>query len=173
MITVGRIVRPQHNRGQVVVAAETDFPEERFAPGATLYRATDDGVGPLTVREGRPQDARWVVGFEGVESIDAAETLRGVELRVPAESLVPLGPGAYYVHDLVGCVVATARGQVVGRVGRVDVGVGIPMVVVEAPDGEVLVPFADAFVRQVDVNGRRIEIDPPVGLLELNRPGRG
>jgi 16S rRNA processing protein RimM len=172
MITVGRILRPQHNRGQVVVAADTDFPAERFAPGATVYRVRDAAVETLRVAESRQHDARWIVRFDGVDSIDGAETLRGVELRVPVDALMPLGPGAYYVHDLVGCDVRTVSGAFVGRVVRVDVGSGIPLVVVEGDAGEVLVPFADVFVRQVDLAGRRIEIDPPAGLLEVNRVSR-
>lgn len=173
MVTVGRIVRPQHNRGEVAVAVDTDFPAERFAAGATVYREDAGRPVALTVRESRRHDGRWVVGFEGVDSIDAAESLRGLELRVPAEALVPLGPGTFYVHDLVGCRVATAAGERVGRVTRVDGGAGVPLLVVTGGDGdEVLVPFAAPVCRRVDVAAQEIVIDPPPGLIELNRPTR-
>lgn len=170
MVTVGRIVRPQHNRGEVLVFSETDFAEDRFAVGATLYRERDGGVEPMRIVATRERDGRWVVGFEGVGTINEAEALRGLELRVPADTLKALGPNAYYVHDLVGCLVR-ARGAAVGTVLRVDVGVGIPMLVVEA-EGEVLVPFSAGICRRVDLAAREIEIDPPAGLIELNRPGR-
>jgi 16S rRNA processing protein RimM len=171
MVTVGRIVRPHGNRGQVVVASETDFADERFRPGSTLFIARDGTVGPIVVTASRPYDARWVVGFDGYGSIDEAETLRGCELRIAPEDVKPLEAGAYYVHDLVGCTVRTIAGDTVGTVERVDLGVGIPMLVVNG-DGEVLVPFSDAICRRVSVADRVIEIDPPEGLIELNRPVR-
>jgi 16S rRNA processing protein RimM len=173
MVTVGRVVRPQHNRGQVVVAVETDFPAERFAVGAEVFREDANGVAPLTVAESRQHDARWVIRFDGVASIEAAEALRGIELRVPVEALQTLAPGAYYVHDLVGCEVRTLQGTPVGRVARVDGGSGVPLLVaVDDAGQEVLVPFIEPVCRQVDLGGRLIEIDPPAGLIELNRPGR-
>jgi 16S rRNA processing protein RimM len=168
MVTVGRIIRPQHNRGQVMVASDTDFADERFAPGSVVYAWRDDAVVPLTVTESREHDGRWVVLFEGVGSINDAETLRGLELRIPAESLRRLPAGSYYTHDLVGCEVYTVAGERVGVIERVDLGTGIPMLVITGTGGEVLVPFTDAFCRRVDVVGRTVEIDPPAGLLELN-----
>ena len=167
MATVGRVIRPQHNRGQVLVVSDTDFAEERFAAGSVLYVRREESVVPLTVTGSREHDGRWVVAFDGVGSITEAEMLRGLELRVPAESLRPLPSGAYYTHDLVGCDVRTVAGEHVGVIERVDLG-GVPMLVVTGPLGEVLVPFTDAFCRRVDVRGRSVEIDPPAGVVDLN-----
>jgi 16S rRNA processing protein RimM len=172
MVTVGRIIRPHHNRGHVMVVSETDFADERFAIGSTLHRERDGRVEPLTVNASREHDGRWVVGFEGFASINDAETLRGVELRIPADTLRPLEPGRYYVHDLVGCQVSTTAGVLVGTIERVDLGSGIPMLVVMNGDDEVLVPFSEAICRQVSLAARTVEIDPPDGLIELNRRTR-
>ena len=168
MVTVGRIIRPHGNRGQVVVAPESDFAEERFKVGETLHVSHGGEVpGKLTVSSSRFHDGRWVVGFDGVVSIDDAETLRGLELRIPEEDLRELGPNAFYVHHLVGCDVRTVRGDRVGVVSRVDLTTGVPVLVVTAR-GEVLVPFVDAICRRVDPVARVIEIDPPDGLIGLN-----
>ena len=121
----------------------------------------------LTVRESRPAGHRWVVGFVESASIDDAEALRGLELRVPAETLKPLGAGRYYVHDLVGCRVVTEQGADVGAVARVDFAGG-PLLAVETPRGEVWIPLAADICRRVDVDARVITIAPPAGLLELN-----
>lgn len=171
MVTVGQVLRPQHNRGEVVVLPATDFPDERFAPGSVLHMERDGTVVALTVSTARPHDARWVVGFDGVTSIDDAERLRGHELRVPATALRPLAPGAYYIHDLVGCEVWTEAGALVGRVVRVDGGTGVPLIVVASDGDEVLVPFVDEFCRRVDLEARRLVITPPPGLLDVNRTG--
>lgn len=169
MVLVGRILRPHGNRGNVVIFPETDFGEERFGPGSTLYRLRADRIEPIVVSEGREHAGRWFVGFEGIESINDAETLRGLELKVPADAIKPLGANTYYVHDLIGCRVRTVAGEDVGPVVRVDFLVGIPMLVVDG-DGEVLVPLRDNVCRRVDLAAKLIEIDPPPGLLEVNRP---
>ncbi len=170
MVTVGRIIRPHGRRGEVVVESETDFASERFAPGAVLcWMRSPAEVQPVRIASSRPYDARWVVGLEGVGSIDEAEAVRGLELRIPADELRPLGPDTYYVHDLVGCRVDTTAGSPVGAVTEVRFGSGAPLLVVEGPAGEVLVPMVGHICSTVDLARRVVVIDPPPGLLEVNR----
>jgi len=171
MVAVGRILRPHGNRGQVVVLPETDFAEKRFGTGETVFACRAETIERLVVTTSREHAGRWIVGFDGLGSIDDAVAWRGQELRVTAESLHTLGPGAFYVHDLVGCEVRTVSGQRVGLVERVDTATGVPVLVVSGR-GEVLVPFVDAICREVDPGSRRIVIDPPDGLIELNDPGK-
>jgi 16S rRNA processing protein RimM len=168
MVLVGRIARPQGNRGEVVVAPETDFGAQRFQPGASLQIFRDERIQTLTVVESREHSGRWVVGFEGLASINDAETLRGLELRIPAEALQPLEAGTFYVHDLAGLRVETTTGVVVGRVDHVQFAAGTPLLVVEGAHGEVLVPFVDRICQRVDLAGGLIVIDPPEGLVEAN-----
>jgi 16S rRNA processing protein RimM len=173
MVTVGRIVRPQGRRGEVIVEPDTDFAEERFREGSEVWARRDGAVVAVALTSGWPHQSRWVIGIAGVESIDAAEGWRNVELRVPADTLKPLDAGAYYVHELVGCRVETLTGEAIGEVARVDLAVGPPLLAVASRQGEVLVPLVEAICRRVDVAAKVITIDPPAGLIELNVPGRG
>jgi 16S rRNA processing protein RimM len=168
MVTVGRIIRPHHNKGHVVVVPETDFPHDRFVPGVVLYRQVAGRVEPIVVAAARERDGRWVVGFEGVEDIDGAEKLRGLDLKVRSGDVKPLGPDTYYTFDLVGCEVRTRGGERVGSVTRVDLTTGVPLLVVGL-EGEVLIPFTAAICTRIDPAGKQIEIDPPAGLIEVNR----
>lgn len=168
MVLVGRIARPHGIRGQVVVNPETDFVDERFVGGATMWTRSDRGDEALTISSARVQNGRPVIGFDGFTSIDDVERLAGLELRVPEESLQALGDGAYYQHQLVGCSVKTVGGEQVGEVVRVDGGAGGSLLVVKGTRGEVLLPFAQHICVEIDVAARRIVIDPPEGLLELN-----
>lgn len=168
MVTVGRIVRPHGNRGHVVVASETDYPDDRFRTGGVLFACIDGRPVARRIVACREHDGRWVMGFEGTGSIDDAEALRGLELRIPASDVRALEPGKYYVHELVGCRVETVDGSVVGSVARVDAGAGAAVLVVDREGAEVLVPLADEICRVVDVGNRRIVIAPPEGLLDLN-----
>ncbi len=157
LVLVGRVVKPQGRRGEVAVEVFSDRPE-RFP---TLRRAFVAGPGgePREVRvEGAfPHKGRYVVKLEGVDSIDAAETLRGLELRIPDEDLAPLPEGSYYHHQLAGLEVVDENGAPMGAVAEVmETAAATRILVVRGKDGETLLPFADAFVRQVDLEGRRI-----------------
>ena len=168
MVLVGRIARPHGLRGHVVVNPETDFVEERFTSGATMWTRSDRGDEALTISSARVQNGRPVIGFAGFASSEDVERLAGLELRVPEESLQSLAAGAYYQHQLVGCGVETVTGTPVGTVVRVDGGAGGSLLAVAGARGEILIPLAQHICVEVDVAARRITVDPPDGLLELN-----
>ena len=172
MAVVGRIARAHGIRGQVVVNLETDFPGERFREGAELFVERGGRVEPLRLTTVRFQHERPVVGIEGVATMTEAEGLAGLELRVPIDRLQPLPAGTYYHHDLVGCRVETKDGRAVGVVSQVDAAMGGSRIVVDAGTrGEILIPLAAEICVVVDVAGKRIVVDAPEGLLDLN--GRG
>ena len=172
MVLVGTIARTHGLRGQVIVNPETDFVEERFRAGAVLWIRSAQTTEPLAVGTVRIQNGRPVVGFAGYETVEAAEPLVGRELRVPEQSLRPLGDGAFYHHQLAGCRMVTTAGRPVGVVRRVDGGPAGSLLVVAGENGEVLVPLAAAICVTIDVQARVVVVDPPEGLLELNETRR-
>ena len=168
MAVVGRIARAHGNRGQVILNLETDLPETRFFPGAELFVTRGDRVERLTLTSVRFHAGRPVVGVAGIESMDAAEALAGLELRVPVVQLASLPKGMFYRHDLVGCRVETRRGDTVGIVREVEGTLDGSRLVVAGEGGEVLIPLASDICTAVDPAAKRIVIDPPEGLLEFN-----
>jgi 16S rRNA processing protein RimM len=169
MAAVGRIARAHGIRGQVIVNLDTDFPEERFRPGAELFIERNGTAQPLTLTSVRFHRDRPVVGFAGVETMNDAETLAGLELRVPIDRLAPLPGGTFYRHDLIGCRVETAAGQTIGTVEGVEGTLGASRLIVAALGGEVLIPLVADICTTIDPGAKRIVIDPPEGLLDLNR----
>jgi 16S rRNA processing protein RimM len=169
MAVVGRVARPHGLRGEVVINSETDFPERRFSAGAEVFVRRAGSVEPLTVTSVRFQGGRPVVGFEQVGGIEQAEAFAGLELRVPLEELMPLPAGSYYRHDLVGCRVVTQAGEIVGTVTNVEGTADVGRLVVTSGGAEILIPLATAICTAIDAGGKRIVIEPPEGLLDLNR----
>jgi 16S rRNA processing protein RimM len=168
MAVVGRIARAHGIRGQIVVNPETDFPDERFQPGAELFIQRGGIVEALTVTTARFHRERPVVGLAGVETMNDAEVLAGQELRVPIERLATLPPDTFYRHDLIGCRVETRDGRTVGLVRDVE-GTRIgSRLVVDGAGGDVLIPMVSAICTLVDPVAKRVVIDPPAGLLEVN-----
>jgi 16S rRNA processing protein RimM len=168
MAAVGRIARAHGIRGQVIVSLDTDFPEERFRPGAELFIERNGAVQALTLTSVRFHRDRPVVGIAGVETMSDAEALAGRELRVPVDRLVPLPAGTFYRHELIGCRVETSSGSVVGTVEKVEGTLSGSRLVVAAPRGEVLIPLVVEICITIDPAAKRIVVDPPEGLLEVN-----
>ena len=105
-----------------------------------------------------------------MNDVAGAERLVGAELRITEDMVMPLAPGSYYVHQIVGCRVETTGGEAVGEVARVEGGAGASVLVVVGPLGEVLVPLAVSLCQTIDVDARLIRIEPIEGLLEVNAP---
>jgi len=166
---VARIGRPHGVRGEVTVEVRTDDPDLRFVPGAAM-RTEPAERGPLTLAGARWHREVLLLAFAGVESREAAEELRGIELVVPVAELPALeDPDEFYDHQLVGLAARLPDGAPLGEVTAVR-HEGNSLLVVRRPDpdaAELLVPFVSAIVPTVDVAGGFVVVDPPEGLLEL------
>jgi 16S rRNA processing protein RimM len=127
----------------------------------------------LRVTSARFHGARPVIGIEGVETMNDAETMAGRELRVPVERLAALPADTFYRHDLIGCVVETREGRQIGPVTDVEGTMTGSRLVVAGAVGEVLIPLVAAICTTVDPAAKRIVIDPPEGLIEANAKNGG
>lgn len=169
------MIGPQGRRGEVTAELHTSFPE-RFAESRELTALAADGSRhELQLEEHWFHKGRVVLKFAGVDSISDAEKLAGMELQIPQEQRAELEAGAAYVSDLIGCelLVPAAGGLAsIGVVSNVQFGAGeAPLLVVKGKTGdreqEYLVPYAEEFLKLTDFARRRIEMELPEGLLEL------
>ena len=177
MAVVGVVARTHGRHGEVVVNPETDFPEERFRAGGTLFLERAGEPVAVRIRDAWFHGRRPVVAFDRIDTLGEAETLRGAELRVPEKALRPLPANTWYEHELVGCAVRTVSGEDVGTVGGVEGPAGAKRLIVRQAGCEVDVPLVVEICVSIDIGAGSVVIDPPDGLLEVNRPkiraGRG
>lgn len=172
-LVVGFLNKPHGIKGEMYVSPLTDHPERVFASGVVLSLggADDDepdpDLPPLRVETTRPFRSGLLVRFGGVEDRSQAELLAGRYLFCPVEELEPLGEGEVYYHQLVGMRVETVGGREVGSVTQVYELQPADLLEVRGAKGVVMIPYRREIVVQVDVEGRRLVIDPPDGLLEL------
>jgi 16S rRNA processing protein RimM len=169
-LTVGRVVKAHGVTGELVVEIRTDDPETRFARGATLRaRASDHHERNYVVEAVRPHGSRLLLRLEGVADRAAADALRGSVFVIDSKDLPPIDePDTYYDHQLEGLLVRTTAGLDIGTVAEVlHTAAGELLAVDRADAGELLVPFVSAIVTSVSLDSGIVEIDPPVGLLEL------
>ena len=173
-LLVARIGKPHGLRGEVTVQLHTDEPERRLAVGAVLETEAASGSGvprALTVRSTRVHRGIWLVGFEEVPDRTGAEGLRGTRLVLDEDAAaapVDDDEDAFGEDELVGLAVVDPSGAALGEVAGLELGTAQDRLVVALADGRaVLVPFVEAIVPEVDVEGGRVVLNPPPGLLEL------
>jgi 16S rRNA processing protein RimM len=171
-ITLALAVKTQGRIGEVAVELHSDIPD-RFTEGMKLFALGKD-QGPrreLEVEDVWPHKGLLVLKFRSVDSISDAEVLIGSELQVPSAERAELEPGWTYVSDLIGCVVAD-RGSEIGRIEDVEFGAGeAPLLIVVNGAGRKFdVPFAEAYLEGVDTAQRRVRMNLPEGMLEINIP---
>jgi 16S rRNA processing protein RimM len=173
---VARIGKPHGIKGEVTVQLHTDDPAGRFAVGTVLPTKAPKGSGvprALTISSARYHNGIWLLGFEEIPDRTGAEGLRGTRLLTPdggEELLAPdEGGDAWYEEQLVGLTAVRADGSVVGTVSGLDIGPGQDRLVLTLPGGRTAyLPFVTALVPEVDVDGGRVVVAPPEGLLELD-----
>jgi 16S rRNA processing protein RimM len=194
-IVLAHILRPQGRRGEVLADLFTDFPErfaqhpqvwlarQGFAEQAATGSIADAAAEPVEVAShwlpvGR-NAGRIVLQFAGIDTIERARQLAGKDVIVPLAERMPLSPGAAYISDLMGCTVYD-RGRALGVVDSVQFPTtpdglrrledAAPLLAIASPDGgEILIPFANEFLLDLNVAAKSIRMALPEGLAEINR----
>jgi 16S rRNA processing protein RimM len=188
-VWLARIRRPQGRKGEVLADILTDFPE-KFAERKRVWLLGAAGTASESAREAelvshwlhkgvrvQGQPAAIVLHFAGVDSISEAEGLKDLVVAIPLAERARLGEDEVYVGDLIGCSlidVAADPPRMVGVIEDVDREAGPVVLLVirmdSQADDEILVPFAKAYLRRIDLDGRRVEMALPEGLVEVQLP---
>lgn len=168
MHVVARVGKAHGLGGEVTVQVHTDDPDGRFTSGTVFATEAAAGSGvprELILRSARVHRGIWLLAFDGIPDRTGAEGLRGTRLLAAADSKED---DAWYERDLVGLEAVTSDGTLIGEVAGLDVGPGQDRLVIRLSNGnDALVPFVGAIVPEVDIEGGRVVVDPPPGLLDL------
>ena len=175
-VWLARIRRTQGRKGEVFAEILTDFPE-KFEERKRLWLiAANDASREVELIAHWLHKGGIVLHFAGVDSISAAELLAGMIVAIPSAERAALKDDETYISDLIGCVLVdlgAALSVEVGVIEDVDRLAGpTPLLVVHGAKGEVLVPFAKSYLRKIDLEGHRVEMELPLGLVDLNAPNR-
>ncbi|MBZ5624623.1 MAG: ribosome maturation factor RimM [Acidobacteriia bacterium] len=168
-VTVALLGKARGNRGEITAWALSSKPE-RYQALQEVYLCAPAVAG---LGERFEVESTWfhletlILKFRGVDTISDAERLSGLEVRIPISQRTPLEPGEFFQSDLVGCEVVDRRtGKSLGRVSDWQDSGGPGLLVVE---GDVLIPFARAICVEIDTVSKRIAVELPEGLKDLNR----
>jgi 16S rRNA processing protein RimM len=167
-VTIGRVLRPQGRKGEVLTLPLSDRPERFPSLKRVSLAMAAGGVLELEVTDCWPHKGRFVLKFAGVDSIEAAEKLRGRELVIAEDELPPLPPGSYYHHQLRGLRVQDGAGRELGRVLDVLETGAVPVLQITDGGRELMLPLAERFIVAVDLPGGTLTVVPE-GAVEASR----
>ena len=159
LVAIGQVIKPQGRKGEILTEPLSDRPD-RFPNLKRAFLPGPEGAArEVTVEGCWPHKGRFVLKLAGVDSIDAAEALRGNELRIREEELAKLPPGSYYHYELKGLEAFDSEGARLGVVLDIlETGAGAPVLVIGGAGREHLVPLAEDFVTRVDLAGGRLSV---------------
>lgn len=166
LVAIARIARPRGIRGEVIADLLTDFPERFDGLDAVWIFDSKTGRHELPIENAWLQNGRIVLKFSGIDTVEQAETLRNCDVCVIEGDAVELEDDEFYEWQLFGCEVVLADGTVIGIVRDLLRTGGTDVLVIDA-GREILIPFAAAICVEIDIDAKRIVIDPPDGLLDI------
>lgn len=173
-ITLARVLKTQGRHGEVAAEVHSDVPD-RFHQGMPLWALGEDGARrELRVENFWSHKGLLVFKFDGVDSMNDAERLLRHELQVPEAQRAQLEEGWTYISDLAGCLVFDGNSEI-GKVEDVQFGGGeAPLLLVTSGAGTGKetheIPYAEAYIKSVDLAHKKIVMLLPDGMLKLNAP---
>ena len=167
LVAIAKIARTRGLRGEVVADLLTDFPE-RFEGLEDVTAVFPDGKRrELKIEKFWFQKGRVILKFRDVDSIESAETLRDAKVCVHESEAVELEDDEYFDWELEGCAVETAEGEKLGTVREIMRTGGTEVLLIDGEERELMIPFAESICTVVDIQNKRIVVEPPEGLLEF------
>ncbi len=168
-IAIARIARTRGNRGEVLADLHTDFPD-RFKSLREVWLESGDGRRQcIALERSWEYKGRRVLKFIGVDTINSAENFIGCWVEIPADQAAQLPEGTYFDHDLIGCSVLDANGNLLGVVDDILHIAGNNQLVVKDFKREYLIPAVESICTKISIAEKRILIDPPEGLMDLDK----
>lgn len=165
---VGKIVNTHGIRGEVRIISKTDFADERYKLGNKLFLFLPDTHSPieLIVKTHRKHKNFDLVTFEGCDNINHVERFKGGILKVPESQLSVLEEDEYYYHEIIGCEVITLNGEEMGKIKEILSPGANDVWVIKGKGGkELLIPYIEDVVKEVNVKEKKVIIDPIEGLF--------
>ena len=165
LLVLGRVLGPRGLRGAVKVRSFAAVPA-LLAPGSAVILRGPGGAWEVSLTGVQAFREGLVVTFQGIDSREAAERLRGYEICVPRAAAPPLPEATYYHGDILGLHVHTETGERLGELVDIWPSAAHDLYVVRGDKGEWLLPAVRAFILGVDLARRVMVVRPIEGLVD-------
>ncbi|WP_210609910.1 ribosome maturation factor RimM [Priestia flexa] len=166
---VGKIVNTHGIKGEVRIISTTDFAEERYEVGNKLYLFQEKQVEPVEVivATHRKHKNFDLVSFEGYPNVNDVEKFKNSMVKVSEDQLSELEDGEFYFHEIIGCIVKTDEGQELGKIKEILTPGANDVWVIKGKGGkEILIPYIEEVVQEINIEKKEIMITVMEGLLD-------
>lgn len=160
-IKIGTIFNTHGLKGEVKVKSFSDFNSVRFKKGTKLFLQAKTGEQEVVIKTYREHKGIVLVTFEGYEDINLVECFKGDSLWIARDQMKDDGEG-YYFFDLIGCQVYDQNETLLGTVEDILETGAKPILRINKT---ILIPFVDAFIKNVDIDQKMIHVEVIEGLL--------
>jgi 16S rRNA processing protein RimM len=167
LVTVARILRSEGREGKLRVRFAYIKPAD-CTDLSRVFIGKEGGLKEYKVESLVPKGKDFNLKVKGVDSLSEADRLEGADLAVLEECLRKRSQDEFFLFQLIGCAVLDKEGRPAGQVVDVLSVGGGELLVLERCGKEIFIPFHESICIEVDVAAKRILIDPPEGLLDLN-----
>ena len=167
-LKVGKIVKTHSLKGEVKVISSTDFEEQRFEKGTELLITRGNQVvKEVTVESYRTHKNNLLVKFVGIDSIEEAEKLKNLQIKIDSENIGELEENEFYFHEIIGCEVFDENGKSLGEISEILTPGANDVWVIKSQNGkEILIPYIEDVVKKIDVENKKIDSEVMEGLID-------
>ena len=167
-LKVGKIVNTHSLKGEVKVISSTDFEEQRFEKGTELLiTCGNQVVKEVTVESYRTHKNNLLVKFVGIDSIEEAEKLKNLQIKIDSDNIGELEENEFYFHEIIGCEVFDENGKSLGEILEILTPGANDVWVIKSQNGkEILIPYIEDVVKKIDVENKKIDIEVMEGLID-------
>lgn len=166
-LKVGKIVNTHSLKGEVKVISSTDFEEERFKKGSKLLITRGNQlIREVVVQSYRNHKNFLLVKFEGIDSVEEAEKLKNLQIKIDSDEVGELEENEFYFHEIIGCQVFDENDRNLGEIiGILTPGANDVWVIKGEEGKEILIPYIEDVVKQIDITNKKVNIEVMEGLI--------
>lgn len=167
-LKVGKIVNTHSLKGEVKVISSTDFEEERFKKGSKLLITRGNQlIREVVVQSYRNHKNFLLVKFEGIDSVEEAEKLKNLQIKIDSDEVGELEENEFYFHQIIGCEVFDENDKNLGEIIDILTPGANDVWVIKGENGkEILIPYTEDVVKKIDITSKKVNIEVMEGLID-------
>ena len=167
-LKVGKIVNTHSLKGEVKVISSTDFEEERFKKGSKLLITRGNQlIREVVVQSYRNHKNFLLVKFEGIDSVEEAEKLKNLQIKIDSDEVGELEENEFYFHQIIGCEVFDENDKNLGEIIDILTPGANDVWVIKGEEGkEILIPYIEDVVKKIDITSKKVNIEVMEGLID-------
>ena len=167
-LKVGKIVKTHSLKGEVKVISSTDFEEERFKKGSKLLITRGNQlIREVVVQSYRNHKNFLLVKFEGIDSVEEAEKLKNLQIKIDSDEVGELEENEFYFHQIIGCEVFDENDKNLGEIIDILTPGANDVWVIKGENGkEILIPYIEDVVKKIDITSKKVNIEVMEGLID-------